>query len=195
MSRSEKRSRAKKLLVALAVLSGLVILVGFVVPAVRVVRVSRPPPEVLKDRAHLWEIAIACQVYAIENESPGPLDFMELYPDHVDDRETFVSPLAERYGVAQPHYALERGLRFDLPGSWILAYDRLLANHGGQGRHVAVFEGPLTYAADGAILLGCEIEWWSVEREAEFQARLAAQREVLVKVRGKESEAVGEEKE
>lgn len=166
--------RPGKLLLVLSPVLGLLAFLVLLFPPVRVVReTSRHPHRV--GRSRLEGILYACRNYAAEHDGRLPADLYALWPEYVDTLEAFVSPMAEERGLPQPHYALGQGVRLDRPGLWVVAYDRMLASHEGQGRYVALIECAAGDTAAGAAVTGCRVEWWPARREGELQARLAAQ--------------------
>lgn len=105
----------------------------------------------------LRRIALACQLYARENEDLFPDSLSDLLPGYVDNEAVF-----DCFGVRgkklSKRYQMERGLRARMGGDVILAYCPAESHHG-SGRMVA--------------FLDARVEWM---RDAEFQKRLKEQR-------------------
>ncbi|HOX05820.1 MAG TPA: hypothetical protein PK280_05420 [Planctomycetota bacterium] len=142
------------------------VLVGFLLPIVHPVRETSSPP---RCKNNLRLIGIACHLYAEDYDGHFPDNPRQLYPSFVDNIKRFScpsQPSADKdsvKGVATESgsYRLIPGLHDFDPGTFILAYDASLDNHGGRGRNVLFVDG--------------SVEFWGAAREAEFQQRLAEQ--------------------
>ena len=150
----------------------------------------RKAPPVAKCKGCLRNIGLGCQLYADENDERFPPDFKTLIPKYIDNPAVLSCPDApsswqdfEAGGTvteASSSYALESGLGMDMPGGFILSYDKSLENHKGRGRNVVFVDG--------------HVEWRHASREDEFPKQLAAQRRAVEEWRasGKPIEALEE---
>ncbi len=132
-------------------------------------------------KSNLRQIGLACHMYADENNGEFPLGFEQLMPRCVDSNRLFECPGGvgyDYYGkkkwgtefrADRCNYALENGMNVEMPVSLVLAYDDSPENHDGKGRNV--------------VFADAHVEWWPASREAEFQKKLAAQREAVKKWR------------
>lgn len=123
-------------------------------------------------KSNLRGIALACRECAEVHDGEFPPTFAELVPDHVDDPKIFKCPSGSAswrdfkpggtITEASSSYVYVPGLRSDMPGDFILAYDKH-ENHERPGCNVAFVDG--------------HVEW---RRSEEDLARtLATQREAV----------------
>lgn len=112
-------------------------------------------------RSQLRNVAMACHLYADENDGWMPTVPELLHPVYLD-YGGILKCRGDRSGAASS-YTLVPDLRADMPSDLILAYETSLANHGDHGRNVAFID--------------TSSKWWPAGREAEFQRRLAEQAE------------------
>jgi len=131
-------------------------------------------------KSNLGDIRAACLAYAADNGGELPDSLDRLFPDYVVSHRVFSCPLAPAAcedfpaGTASERsssYALEAGLRADMPGEFVLAYEKSVANHGGGGFN--------------SICLGGSVQWRDASALASFQAELAGQRQTLEDCRQK----------
>jgi hypothetical protein len=125
-------------------------------------------------KSNLCDIQAACLAYAADNGGELPDSLERLYPDYVVSEKVFSCPLAPSdcedfvagaVSEKSSSYALEPGLRADMPGDFIVAYEKSVTNHGGRGFN--------------AVALGGGVEWWDGSALARFQSQLAGQRRLL----------------
>ncbi len=204
MSGEEVRSRRRKLIAWSVAVAALAALVGIYFLFLH----PRPIPWKEYDRrcgagkyrkacwCNLRQIALACKAYAEDNDgrfpaaADGPTSLQLLVPTYIDNAKVFKCPFGgtARYldfrggtvSEKSTDYAYERGLRADMPGEFILAYDKTPRDHhgpGDPGRHVAYINGWGAYYPTGC--------------EQEFQRRLAAQRKAIAEWRTAEGEGTG----
>lgn len=128
-------------------------------------------------KMNLRQIRIACQIYADDNGGWFPDRLEQLYPIHTDNSAKIFSCPSNpatwadftRGTVTEKStsYRLVPGLRADVPGPFILAYDASPQAHGGDGPNVAYTDGSVTWL---------KMRPGSPE-EAAFQRRLAEEAE------------------
>lgn len=121
-------------------------------------------------QANLRETVRACHLYSCNNNAKLPDHLELLHPQYLEHAKVFSCPSApsewQGFEAGKPtpassSYILVPGLHAAMPGGFIVAYDKSLDNHDGQGRNVAFVDA--------------SVEWWPAEREEEFQRRLAEQ--------------------
>jgi hypothetical protein len=115
-------------------------------------------------KSNLRQIALACQIYADDNDDRFPDDLSQLGPEYLKsvkaNPKVFLCPSAADRKTSS--YTLVPGLHADMPGSFILAYEPL-EDHRGQGRNVAYVD--------------TRVVWTLAGKPGEFEAELAKQRE------------------
>ncbi len=158
----EARSRPRFRLVLAGAILLSVLAVGFL--GTRRVREGSYHP---RCNNRLRQVALACLMYAEDNDELFPPDLDHLHLEYIDRREDVFCPAAGFRAGAK--YALEPGLRRTFPNDCILTYCRTAGHHGGKGRNVAFVDA--------------HVEWM---RESEFQAALKKQRAELAKLNGAE---------
>ncbi len=129
-------------------------------------------------KCNLRQIGLACHMYADDGDQCFPPSFKDLFPDYIDNARIFACPSGSAtwrdYKTGEvtgksSDYAYVPGLRADMPGEFILAYEKSLDNHHRDGNP----RGRNVLYADA------HVDWWPAKEEAEFQARLVEQREAL----------------
>lgn len=125
---------------------------------------------------NLRQIALACLLYAQENDNCYPSQLQQLYPEFIDQSKVFSclsSPSEWRdfdegtVTANSSSYALVPGLKETMPGSTILLYEKSAEHHDGDGGNVAFIDA--------------HVEWM---REDRFQAALAKHRARVAKING-----------
>lgn len=121
---------------------------------------------------NLHLIGMACGAYAGDNNEWFPDRLESLYPDYVDNARSFSCPSRQsNWPDFENHCATEESSSYILlPGlqdvernsNLILAYEKQ-GSHNNAGFHV--------------MYVGARVEWWDQARAAEFEKRLAGQRE------------------
>ena len=158
----------------LAPLAVVAVLVGgyflFTLTSLAVKKVREIPRRATCEKT-LSSIGVACHMYADENGGEFPPDFQTLVPSYVDNPKVFKCPSGKAswqdflpggtVTEESSSYVYVPGLRADMPGDFILAYDKALDNHKGDGRNV--------------VFANAKAEWWPAEREAEFWRTLVEQ--------------------
>jgi prepilin-type processing-associated H-X9-DG protein len=129
-------------------------------------------------KSNLRQIGLACHMYADDWDGAFPARLEDLSPNYVDNPRIFVCRGAlrgRRQGAAVPaaapagDYDYFPGRDASLPGEFVLAIDRDLTNHGGQGFNV--------------LFVDAHVEWWPAERLEELRGRLDEQDRVLAAIR------------
>mgnify|MGYP000887007776 CR=1 FL=1 len=169
------RSPGRFILWALLGIGALSFLALALLPKGKVVRTRSP-------RAHcqsnLRQIGLAANGYAEDFGGAFPPSLGELYPIYVCNARVFVCPkvdpgrwkgVSDGDVAARSDYAFVPGLAATMPGGFILAHDKSLENHDGEGRNV--------------VFVDAHVEWWPAKREAEFERRLALQNEAVARWR------------
>jgi len=143
-------------------------------------------------KSSLRQIGIALHLYAEENHGRLPASLAELHPAYADSAKIFSCAsnpsswkdfeFGGKVTEKSSSYTYIPGLTLAMPGTFIVAHDKSLANHQ-QGRAV--------------LLVNSEVVWWQTAneaQEAQFHRRLALQAEAVAKWRasGKPAEAIGE---
>ena len=176
-----ERNRAVGLLV-LAVVVGLPVLVYLMLPEVSRKRVSKRRATC---QSNLRQIGLACHMYADYHEERFPPDLLALVPDYIDGTHIFCCAstgsrakfrdMDLREAAAKSHYAYAgAGLWVvGCPEDMILAYDKSLEHHDKEGHE----------SGRNVLFADAHVEWWPASREAEFQKKLAEQREAVRKWR------------
>jgi len=191
---SKKRRRA----LASYVITG-VVLALFVAAACLAYIATRPPRPVSWERdppfsesrwscrGNLTYIAAAARMYAEDNDGWCPERLEQLYPGYIDNQRalrctrepgTYYDAEGRRHvGNKRDGFILERGLRFGVPEGFILAY---CSTSHPMERHRW---RPVVYVSRKPerkwSVAGISGAWWPEECEAEFQRKLAAQREAV----------------
>jgi len=140
-------------------------------------------------RANLRSIGCALNAYTEDHDGEFPPGLAESHPDYVNSALMFKCPAIDSAGwreragsrpAAASSYGYVPGLTSRMPGNFILACDKSLENHDGEGRNAVFVDG--------------HVEWWPAKREAEFERRLALQNEAVARWRasGRPAGAVGE---
>lgn len=120
---------------------------------------------------NLHQIGMACAAYSGDYDECYPDRLEQLYPEYVDDARIFsCSSTRSSWQDFEKHCVTERsssyvllpGMRDDMPADFIVAYERP-GNHRGGGFNV--------------LHVGARVEWWTRDRAAEFERRMADQRE------------------
>ncbi len=125
--------------IAVLVFGGLAaVLAALLFPAVSRVRESARRATC---KSNLRQIGLGCHMYADDSNEQFPPDFASLVPGYVDYKKVFGCPSARSSdgGMADPDdtdYAYVAGRDAALPGDFILAYDKHVDNHGGDGFNV-----------------------------------------------------------
>jgi hypothetical protein len=163
-----RRKTGRSAAIALLVVLGFLGWYGFCYP------VNVHPRESSRRTAcsnNLHQIGMACSSYAEDNDDCLPDRLDRLYPLYLDNAKTFACPSApsswqdfeKRCATAKSSsYILLPGMRDDMPSDFIMAYEKP-ENHRRAGFHV--------------LHIGARPEWWAGDRAAEFERRLAEQRE------------------
>lgn len=119
----------------------------------------------------LRNIGLGCHLYADEHDGAFPDSLEQLVPEFIDNPQVFSCPESPsswedfnsgNVTEASSSYRLVSGLRADMPGSFILVYEKTSKNHEGDGRNVCFLDG--------------HVEWWPAGRDGEFTARYIKQR-------------------
>ena len=111
-------------------------------------------------------------MYADDNDGKYPPDLKSLMPDYVDNPKLFICPSAKAAGNNSgfaTSFTYLPGRVANMPGDFFLASDSNLSNHGGDGFNV--------------LYIDAHVEWWRASRMAEFNHLLAAQEEVVRKLK------------
>ncbi len=142
-------------LLVLAAVVGLPVLLYLMLPEVSRKRSSKRR---VTCKSNLRQIALACQVYADDNDGWFPTDIEQLDLAFADDRNVFKCPSAAP-DDGSVSYVLVPGLSEKMPAEFMLAYDKA-ENHQGAGCNVAFVDG--------------HVEWRRAK--GDFRKTLAAQR-------------------
>ncbi len=152
---------------------GALALVGLAVVAVAVAllipNVHRPSDGAGRAacKNHLRQIGIACHLYADDCDGVFPAGLEMLVPTYVDNPKIFACQSARRRRGAIPpapgmpviDYEYFAGRDAALPGEFLLAVDKDLENHGGDGFNV--------------LFVDAHHEWWPAARVAELRRLVA----------------------
>ncbi len=125
--------------------------------------------------SQLRSIGCAINGYSEDYDGEFPPSWRETYPDYINNAKLFKCPATESDGwrdlaagtvtADSSGYAYVPGLNACMPGDFVVAHDRSLANHHGYGRCV--------------VCVDAHVEWWPASREADFQRLLVLQKEAV----------------
>jgi hypothetical protein len=120
------------------------------------------------------QIALACLMYAADNDEYFPNRLEQLYPEYLDKAKVFSCPSSYssyrdfETGKITPDsssYTLIPGLRSDMPGGTILLYERSDEHHDGEGRNAGYVDS--------------RVQWHRKPQEGTFEDMLKEQEERL----------------
>ncbi len=126
-------------------------------------------------RNNLRQIALACEIYAQDNDECFPERLEQLYPEYIDNTKVYSCRSAPsshedfeggKVTKESSSYLLVPGLLTTTREDTILLYEKSANNHQGDGRNVAFVDA--------------HVEWM---REAKFQAALKKQWAELAKLK------------
>ncbi|MHC4914509.1 MAG: hypothetical protein ACYTGB_03375 [Planctomycetota bacterium] len=152
-----RRKRHLTLAEAMVILLLLFLLGGLATPPLQFR--SRAPARRAYCKSNVRQLALACMIYAEDNNGAFPQKLAQLYPTYIDNAKVFSCPSCPStyrdfqsgaVTAASSSYVLVPGMRDDMRAQFILIHEKATANHGGDGGNVGFVDGHVEWHRTGA---------------------------------------------